>query len=89
MTSPSLLGTLKDGFGEAVVACDMPNHASVRLHNLSVCQECVGVEGLLTLLAEELKLLGLLTLSTEELKMLGQPKMHTFTGPSGCPAFIP
>ena len=24
MTSPTLLGALKDGFGETVVACDMP-----------------------------------------------------------------
>ena len=28
-TSPTLQGPLKDGFGEAVVACDMPEHLSL------------------------------------------------------------
>ena len=29
--SPSLRGAVKDGFGDAVVACGMPNNGSFRL----------------------------------------------------------
>ena len=41
--SPTLQGALKDGFGEAVVACDVPNYASFPLLTVARSGSCKAV----------------------------------------------